>query len=104
MYEYALTITARQQIYDQLHPGQVSAASLPKFCSMRSRSFANIPGWRCASPAWSGRTPFGLVFRRRGRAGFIGSQCLGRAEVATVPAVRSSRLSTPDDYTNPRCW
>nr|VXZ81928.1 Ethanolamine utilization protein EutK precursor [Klebsiella pneumoniae] len=65
VYEHALTITARQQIYDQLHPGQFRG-EFTEILLDEIRSSANIPGWRCASPARSGRTPSGLAFRRPG--------------------------------------
>ncbi len=67
---------------------------------MRSRSSANIPGWRCASPAcvWPNSFWFGIP-ATRGEQGFIGSQCLGRAEIATRPGGTEFELSTPDDYT-----
>ena len=56
--------------------------------------------WRCVSRAWSGRTRSGLAFRAtRGEQGFIGSQCLGSAEIATRPGGTEFELSTPDDYT-----
>ncbi|GAB0764604.1 ethanolamine operon transcriptional regulator [Escherichia coli] len=35
----------------------------------------------------------------RGEQGFIGSQCLGSAEIATRPGGTEFELSTPDDYT-----
>ncbi len=99
VYEHALTITARQQIYDQLHPGQFRG-EFTEILLDEIQSSANIPGWRCASPApvWPNSFWFGIP-ATRGEQGFIGSQCLGRAEIATVPAVRSSssarRMITP---------
>lgn len=60
----------------------------------------NTPVWRCVSRAWSGRTRSGFgIPATRGEQGFIGSQCLGSAEIATRPGGTEFELSTPDDYT-----
>ena len=73
VYEHALTITAWQQIYDQLHPGKFHG----EFTEIL---LDDIPA-------------------TRGEQGFIGSQCLGSAEIATRPGGTEFELSTPDDYT-----
>lgn len=60
----------------------------------------NTPVWRCVSRAWSGRNSFWFgIPATRGEQGFIGSQCLGSAEIATRPGGTEFELSTPDDYT-----
>jgi hypothetical protein len=99
VYEHALTITAWQQIYDQLHPGQFRG-EFTEILLDEIQVFANIPGWRCASPAWSGRTPSGLVFRRPGASrGLLARSAWAGQKSPPVPAVRSSssarRMITP---------
>lgn len=47
---------------------------------------------------WPNSFWFGIP-ATRGEQGFIGSQCLGSAEIATRPGGTEFELSTPDDYT-----
>ncbi len=64
VYEHALTITAWQQIYDQLHPGKFHG-EFTEILLDDIQVFVNTLVWRCVSRAWSGRTRSGLAFRRR---------------------------------------
>ncbi len=98
VYEHALTITARQQIYDQLHRVNFMASSR-KSCLMRFRCSVNTPARRCVSRVWFGQTLSGLVFRDARRTGIYRRAGLGSAEIATRPGGTEFELSTPDDYT-----
>ncbi len=48
-----LTITAWQQIYDQLHPGKFHG-EFTEILLDDIQVFVNTPVWRCVSRAWSG--------------------------------------------------
>lgn len=97
VYEHALTITARQQIYDQLHPGKFHG-EFTEILLDDIQVFVNTLVWRCVSRAvWPNSFWFGIP-ATRGELGFIGSQCLGSAEIATRPGGTEFELSTPDDY------
>ena len=65
VYEHALTITARQQIYDQLHPGQFRG-EFTEILLDEIRVFREYTGLALRQSCWSGRTPSGLAFRRPG--------------------------------------
>ncbi|MCS5947176.1 hypothetical protein LNP25_31675 [Klebsiella variicola subsp. variicola] len=99
VYEHALTITARQQIYDQLHPGQFRG-EFTEILLDEIQVFREFTGLalRQSCVVWPNSFWFGIP-AARGEQGFIGSQCLGRAESPPVPAVRSSssarRMITP---------
>lgn len=99
VYEHALTITAWQQIYDQLHPGQFRG-EFTEILLDEIRVFREYTGLalRQSCLVWPNSFWFGIP-ATRGEQGFIGSQCLGRAEIATRPGGTEFELSTPDDYT-----
>jgi hypothetical protein len=99
VYEHALTITAWQQIYDQLHPGQFRG-EFTEILLDEIQVFREYTGLalRQSCLVWPNSFWFGIP-ATRGEQGFIGSQCLGRAEIATRPGGTEFELSTPDDYT-----
>ena len=99
VYEHALTITAWQQIYDQLHPGQFRG-EFTEILLDEIQVFREYTGLalRQSCVVWPNSFWFGIP-AARGEQGFIGSQCLGRAEIATRPGGTEFELSTPDDYT-----
>lgn len=101
VYEHALTITARSRFTISCIRASFMV-NLRKFYSMIFRFFVNTPVWRCVSRArvWLNSFWFGIP-ATRGEQGFIGSQCLGSAEIATRPGGTEFELSTPDDYTIP---
>ena len=81
VYEHALTITARQQIYDQLHPGKFHG-EFTEILLDDIQVFREYTGLAlrqsCLCLAklilvWHSAT--------RGEQGFIGTQCLGNAEL-----------------------
>ena len=99
VYEHALTITAWQQIYDQLHPGQFRG-EFTEILLDEIQVFREYTGLalRQSCLVWPNSFWFGIP-ATRGEQGFIGSPCLGRAEIATRPGGTEFELSTPDDYT-----
>lgn len=64
VYEHALTITARQQIYDQLHPGKFHG-EFTEILLDDIQVFREYTGLALRQSCWSGRTRSGLAFRRR---------------------------------------
>ncbi len=76
------------------------AANLPKSCLDEIQVFREYTGLalRQSCLVWLNSFWFGIP-ATRGEQGFIGSQCLGRAEIATRPGGTEFELSTPDDYT-----
>lgn len=73
VYEHALTITAWQQIYDQLHPGKFHG-EFTEILLDEIQVFREYTGlalrqsclvWPNSSRVWFGQTLSGLVFRRR---------------------------------------
>lgn len=99
VYEHALTITAWQQIYDQLHPGKFHG-EFTEILLDDIQVFREYTGLalRQSCLVWPNSFWFGIP-ATRGELGFIGSQCLGSAEIATRPGGTEFELSTPDDYT-----
>ena len=99
VYEHALTITAWQQIYDQLHPGKFHG-EFTEILLDDIQVFREYTGLalRQSCLVWPNSFWFGIP-TTRGEQGFIGSQCLGSAEIATRPGGTEFELSTPDDYT-----
>lgn len=99
VYEHALTITAWQQIYDQLHPGKFHG-EFTEILLDDIQVFREYTGLalRQSCLVWPNSFWFGIP-ATRGEQGFIGSQCLGSAEIATRPGGTEFELSTPDDYT-----
>ncbi|WP_437889156.1 HTH-type transcriptional regulator EutR [Phytobacter sp. V91] len=99
VYEHALTITAWQQIYDQLHPGQFQG-EFTEILLDDIQVFREYTGLalRQSCLVWPNSFWFGIP-TSCGEQGFIGSQCLGNAEIATRPGGTEFELSTPDDYT-----
>lgn len=99
VYEHALTITAWQQIYDQLHPGKFQG-EFTEILLDDIQVFREYTGLalRQSCLVWPNSFWFGIP-ATRGEQGFIGSQCLGSAEIATRPGGNEFELSTPDDYT-----
>ncbi|HHG1304618.1 TPA: HTH-type transcriptional regulator EutR [Klebsiella pneumoniae] len=90
---------AWQQIYDQLHPGQFRG-EFTEILLDEIQVFREYTGLalRQSCLVWPNSFWFGIP-ATRGEQGFIGSQCLGRAEIATRPGGTEFELSTPDDYT-----
>ena len=99
VYEHALTITAWQQIYDQLHPGKFHG-EFTEILLDEIQMFREYTGLalRQSCLVWPNAFWFGIP-AVRGEQGFIGSQSLGDAEIATRPGGMEFELSTPDDYT-----
>ena len=99
VYEHALTITAWQQIYDQLHPGQFQG-EFTEILLDDIQVFREYTGLalRQSCLVWPNSFWFGIP-TICGEQGFIGSQCLGNAEIATRPGGTEFELNTPDDYT-----
>ena len=99
VYEHALTITAWQQIYDQLHPGKFHG-EFTEILLDDIQVFREYTGLalRQSCLVWPNSFWFGIP-ATRGEQGCIGSQCLGSAEIATRPGGTEFELSTPDDYT-----
>ncbi|MGK6621339.1 HTH-type transcriptional regulator EutR [Citrobacter freundii] len=99
VYEHALTITAWQQIYDQLHPGKFHG-EFTEILLDDIQVFREYTGLalRQSCLVWPNSFWFGIP-ATRGEQGFIGTQCLGNAEIATRPGGTEFELSTPDDYT-----
>lgn len=99
VYEHALTITAWQQIYDQLHPGKFHG-ELTEILLDGIQVFREYTGLalRQSCLVWPKSFWFGIP-ATRGEQGVIGTQCLGSAEIATRPGGMEFELSTPDDYT-----
>ncbi|PLO03914.1 ethanolamine utilization protein EutR, partial [Klebsiella pneumoniae] len=77
VYEHALTITAWQQIYDQLHPGQFRG-EFTEILLDEIQVFREYTGLalRQSCLVWPNSFWFGIP-ATRGEQGFIGSQCLG---------------------------
>ncbi|KDQ92317.1 ethanolamine utilization protein EutR, partial [Salmonella enterica subsp. enterica serovar Dublin] len=99
VYEHALTITAWQQIYDQLHPGKFHG-EFTEILLDEIQVFREYTGLalRQSCLVWPNSFWFGIP-ATRGEQGFIGAQGLGSAEIATRPGGTEFELSTPDDYT-----
>lgn len=99
VYEHALTITAWQQIYDQLHPGKFHG-EFTEILLDEIQVFREYTGLalRQSCLVWPNSFWFGIP-ATRGEQGFIGTQCIGSAEIATRPGGTEFELSTPDDYT-----
>ena len=95
VYEHALTITAWQQIYDQLHPGKFHG-EFTEILLDDIQVFREYTGLalRQSCLVWPNSFWFGIP-ATRGEQGFIGSQCLGSAEIATRPGGTEFELSTP---------
>ncbi|PPK19289.1 ethanolamine utilization protein EutR, partial [Klebsiella pneumoniae] len=98
VYEHALTITAWQQIYDQLHPGKFHG-EFTEILLDDIQVFREYTGLAlrqsclvCPNSFWFG------IPATRGEQVFIVSQCLGSAEVATRPGSTEFELITPADY------
>ncbi len=98
VYEHALTITAWQQIYDQLHPGKFHG-EFTEILLDDIQVFREYTGLalRQSCLVWPNSFWFGIP-ATRGQQGFIGSRCLGSAEIATRPGGTEFELSAPDDY------
>lgn len=64
VYEHALTITAWQQIYDQLHPGKFHG-EFTEILLDDIQVFREYTGLALRQSCWSGQTRSGLAFRRR---------------------------------------
>lgn len=81
VYEHALTITAWQQIYDQLHPGKFHG-EFTEILLDDIQVFREYTGLalRQSCLVWPNSFWFGIP-ATRGELGFIGSQCLGSAEM-----------------------
>lgn len=99
VYEHALTITAWQQIYDQLHPGQFRG-EFTEILLDEIRVFREYTGLALRQSCWSGRTPSGLAFRRPGENKVLSARSVWAGQKSPpVPAVRSSssarRMITP---------
>lgn len=101
VYEHALTITAWQQIYDQLHPGKFHG-EFTEILLDDIQVFREYTGLalRQSCLVWPNSFWFGIP-ATRGEQGFIGSQCLGSAEIATRPGGTEFELSTPDEVMTP---
>lgn len=99
VYEHACTITAWQQLYDQLRPGKFKGELTEiLFDGVQIfREYTNLT-LRQSCMVWPNAFWFGIP-DVRGEHGFIGSQPLDSQEIAVRPGGREFELSTPDDYT-----
>lgn len=99
VYEHALTITAWQQLYDQLHPGNFHG-EFTEILLDGIQVFREYTGLalRQSCLVWPNSFWFGIP-KECGEQGFIGSRCLGRSEIAVRPGGTEFELNTPDDYT-----
>ncbi len=99
VYEHALTITARQQIYDQLHPGQFRG-EFTEILLDEIRVFREYTGLalRQSCPVWPNSFWFGIP-ATRGEQGLSARSVWAGQKSPPVPAVRSSssarRMITP---------
>jgi AraC family transcriptional regulator, ethanolamine operon transcriptional activator len=84
---------------DQLHPGKFHG-EFTEILLDDIQVFREYTGLalRQSCLVWPNSFWFGIP-ATRGEQGFIGSQCLGSAEIATRPGGTEFELSTPDDYT-----
>ena len=99
VYEHACTITAWQQLYDQLHPGhfhgELTEILLDDIQVFREYTSLAL---RQSCMVWPNAFWLGVP-QISGDTGFIGTQSIGGAEIATRPGGREFELNTPDDYT-----
>ncbi|KAF1368662.1 HTH-type transcriptional regulator EutR [Yokenella regensburgei] len=99
VYEHACTITAWQQLYDQLHPGkfhgELTEILLDDMQIFREHTSLAL---RQSCMVWPNAFWFGIP-APQGESGFIGSQSIGGTEIATRPGGQEFELNTPDDYT-----
>ncbi|WP_058913299.1 HTH-type transcriptional regulator EutR [Entomohabitans teleogrylli] len=100
VYEHACTITAWQQLYDQLQPGEfrgeLTEILLDEIQVFREYTSLAL---RQSCMVWPNAWWFGVPAVRSAPRGYIGAQELGREEIATRPGGHEFELSTPDDYT-----
>ncbi|MDF7679219.1 HTH-type transcriptional regulator EutR [Enterobacteriaceae bacterium ESL0689] len=99
VYEHALTITAWQQLYDQLHPGNFNGEFTEILLDgiQIFREFTSL-ALRQSCLVWPNSFWFGIP-ATCSQSGVINSQCLGRTEIAVRPGGTEFELNTPDDYT-----
>ncbi|MBK0167388.1 HTH-type transcriptional regulator EutR [Klebsiella sp. S69] len=99
VYEHALSITAWQQIYDQLNPGKFYG-EFTEILLDDIQVFREYTGLalRQSCMVWPNSFWFGIP-ATSGEKGFIGSQGIGRTGIATRTGGTEFELSTPDDYT-----
>lgn len=99
VYEHACTITAWQQLYDQLHPGKFQGELTEILLDdiQVFREYTSL-ALRQSCLVWPNAFWFGIP-AVKGGTGFIGPQAIGGAEIATRPGGTEFELSTPDDYT-----
>ena len=99
VYEHACTITAWQQLYDQLHPGKFKG-ELTEILFDGVQIFREYTSLalRQSCMVWPDAFWFGIP-ELKGEHGFIGAQPLDLQEIAVRPGGKEFELSTPDDYT-----
>lgn len=99
VYEHACTITAWQQLYDQLHPGQFHGELTEILLDdiQVFREYTSL-ALRQSCMVWPNAFWFGIP-PVSGDPGVIGSQTIGGTEIATRPGGQEFELNTPDDYT-----
>ena len=99
VYEHACTITAWQQLYDQLQPGHFQGELTEMLFDdiQMFREYTSL-ALRQSCMVWPNAFWFGIP-ATHGEKGFIGTQLLGKEEIAARPGGTEFELSTPDEYT-----
>lgn len=99
VYEHACTITAWQQLYDQLQPGHFQGELTEMLFDdiQMFREYTSL-ALRQSCMVWPNAFWFGIP-ATHGQKGFIGTQLLGKEEIAARPGGTEFELSTPDEYT-----
>ena len=97
VYEQACNITAWQQLYDQLHPGNFNGCLFEVWLDgvqfFKESTNLNL---RQSCVVWPGAVWFGIP-KKKSRDSFVGSSKVEECDVATFRGGREFELITPED-------